>query len=124
MNLPNTAAAMGDAADLVGTIVGTMESGKGILSEVEGLVTNAAIRSDIAGLMTTVPAAAAEILAGAKGGIFTVIVDAPEFVADATAAYTQLLAAIANAKGVSVVAVTAAAAPAAAAAITAAAKAS
>jgi hypothetical protein len=124
MNLPNTQAAMSDAADLVGTVVGTLESGKGVVTEVEGLITNSQIRSDISGLIQTAPAAATELIAAAKGGVITIITDAPEFIADATLAYAALLSAIAKSKGVTVVAVTSAQAPAAAAAITAAAKAS
>jgi hypothetical protein len=53
--------------------------------------------------MTTVPEAAAEITAAAKGGVFTIAADAPEFLADAAAFYTQLLTAIAASKGVQVV---------------------
>ena len=110
--LENTQAAMDDLADLGGTLVGTLESGKGMISEIESLVTDANIRSDVAGLMTSVPAAATEIAALAKGGVFTIIADAPAFIADATAAYAKLIAAIAAAKGVAVVVTTAAAAPA------------
>ena len=124
MNLPNTQAAMSDAADFVGTVIGTLESGKGVITEVESLIANSQIRSDISGLIQTAPAAAVELLAAAKGGVLTIITDAPEVIADATLFYALLLTAIAKAKGVTVVAVTAAAASAAAAAITAAAKAS
>jgi hypothetical protein len=103
MNLPNTQAAMSDAADLIGTVIGTFESGKGLFSEITGIVTSSQVRSDVAGLMTTVPEAAAEITAAAKGGVFTIAADAPEFLADAAAFYTQLLTAIAASKGVQVV---------------------
>ena len=101
--LENTKAALDDAADLVGTLVGTFQSGKGVIAEVAGLVTSSHVRSDIAGLMTSVPAAASEINAQAKGGVFTIVADAPEFIADAVEAWTKFQTALAEGKGLTVV---------------------
>ena len=103
MGLPNTKAAADDLADLAGTFVGTMESGKGLISEVSALIGNTNIRSDIAGLIVSLPASATELIAAAKGGVLTIAMDAPEIISDATEFYTKLIAAIAAAKGVQVV---------------------
>ena len=103
MGLPNTNAAADDLADLAGTFVGTLESGKGLVSEVSSLISNTNIRSDIAGLMVSLPASATELIGAAKGGVLTIAIDAPEIIGDAMKFYTKLIAAIAAAKGVSVI---------------------